>query len=60
MHLTNYSLNKLSDKFVKTEEIDDKSASKQTLSSVLESLGSDGELIFDQIKEICSKSLLGL
>ena len=28
MHLTNYSLNKLSSKFVKTDEIGDKEASK--------------------------------
>ena len=59
MHLTNYSLNKLSKKFVKTENIDDREASKQPLKSFLESL-EDGDSIFEQIKDTCIKSLLGL
>ena len=59
MHLTNYSLNKLSSKFVKCEDIESKEASKQPMKAFLEGL-EDGEIIFEQIKDTCTKALLGL
>lgn len=42
-HLTNFSLNKLSDKFVNTHDIEDQEdASKRTLSSLMKTLSEAG------------------
>ena len=42
-HLTNFSLNKLSDKFVNTKDIEDQeAASKRTLSSFMKTLAEVG------------------
>ena len=61
MHLTNYSLNKQSSKFVKATSVDDQESNKQTISSVLEQLPeNEGEHLKEQIKELCSKTLLAL
>jgi len=59
MHLTNYSLNKLSSKFVKSDDLESKEASKQPMKTFFEGL-EDGEVIFEQIKDTCTKALLGL
>ena len=66
-HLTNYSLNKLSENFVKSDGLDEASieqASKRPLSSVLDMLkaqdGVDIEYLFEQITEVCQKSLVAL
>ena len=66
-HLTNYSLNKLSEKFVKSEDLDEaniEQASKRPLSSVLEMLkieqGVDTDYLFEQIIEVVQKSLVAL
>ena len=60
MHLTNYSLNKLSSKFSKPTDIDDADASKQSLSTLFDTLGDDSESLFSQIQDTVAKTLLGL
>ena len=66
-HLTNYSLNKLSENFVKSEDLEEyniNEASKRPLSSVFEMLknqnGIDTEQIFEEIIEVVQKSLIAL
>lgn len=63
-HLTNFSLNKLSDKFVNTTDIHDQDdASKRTLTSLMKTLsqqGIDTEQVFLQIKETCTKALVAI
>lgn len=66
-HLTNFSLNKLSDKFVNSEDLNDfniEQSSKQPLSNVLQQLRDekqiDTESLFEQIIEVCEKSVLAM
>jgi ribosomal protein L29 len=63
-HLTNFSLNKLSDKFVNTHDLEQQeAASKRTLSSLMKTLaeqGIDTSHVFDQIKETCAKALTAI
>ncbi len=63
-HLTNFSLNKLSDKFVNTKDIEDQEdASKRTLSSLMKTLseaGIDTARIIEQIKVTCTKALVAI
>jgi EAL domain-containing protein (putative c-di-GMP-specific phosphodiesterase class I) len=63
-HLTNFSLNKLSDKFVNTHDIQQQEeASKRTLSSLMSTLaekGIDTQHVFAQIKETCAKALVAV
>mmetsp|Transcript_12514 Transcript_12514/g.16012 ORF Transcript_12514/g.16012 Transcript_12514/m.16012 type:complete len:388 (+) Transcript_12514:337-1500(+) len=66
-HLTNFSLNKLSDKFVNSEDLDAyniEQSSKRPLSTVLNQLKEEQEVdtdfLFDQISEACEKSLLAM
>ena len=66
-HLTNYSLNKMSDKFVKSDGLDEESienASKRPLSSVLDMLKTQNDVdidyLFEQITETIQKSLVAL
>ena len=65
-HLTNFSLNKKSDKFVNSESVEDQNteSSKRTLSSVLHQLeqqhGIDPNQIFHNIKDVCTKTLVGI
>jgi hypothetical protein len=48
----------MSEKFVKST-LDDLEASKQTMSSVLDQI-ENGDYLFEQIKDTCAKTLLGL
>ena len=61
MHLTNYSLNKMSDKYVNADSLDDlDNASKRTFAVLrknLEEQGHDYEEIWDKIKEAGAKVL---
>ena len=64
-HLTNYSLNKLSDKYVKIDNLDtvnEDKASKRPLSSMLEYLkaekGIDSDSILQKISKVCQKTLI--
>lgn len=65
-HLTNYSLNKLSGDYVKSDNLDSLEsdmASKRTLSSCFETLkkaGVDTEYMFEQISDVCRKSLIAI
>ena len=66
-HLTNYSLNKMSENFVKSETLDElniNEASKRPLSSVLDMLkkqdGIDTDQIFEEIIEVVQKSMIAL
>eukprot|EP00347_Sterkiella_histriomuscorum_P019520 403341319 len=63
-HLTNFSLNKLSDKYVNCEDIaEQENATKRTLTSLMQTLkekGIDTEYLFEQIKECCTKSLIAI
>ena len=63
-HLTNFSLNKLSDKYVNGHDLEQQEdASKRTLSSLMKTLdekGIDTKRIFEQIKETCTKALVAL
>ena len=63
-HLTNFSLNKLSDKYVNSKDIESQEdGSKRTLSSVMKTLaesGIDTVDLFGKIKETCTKSLVAL
>ena len=63
MHLTNYAINKKSDAFVKSENIDDDSGHKRSFSSILQYLeenekGFQSENLVDQIEDIVIKTLL--
>jgi tubulin polyglutamylase TTLL11 len=64
MHLTNYSLNKRSSKFVHTDEISEpNNGSKQTLESLyaeLEQAGYSVETIKADIKVLIAKTLVGI
>lgn len=64
-HLTNYSLNKLSDKYVHCEDLENQeNSTKQTLTFVMKQLrekqGIDTDYLFEQIKETCAKSLVAI
>ena len=66
-HLTNFSLNKLSDDFVNSEDLDAfniEQSSKRPLSNVLQQLKTeqeiDTEYLFEQISEACEKSILAM
>lgn len=65
-HLTNYSLNKLSGDYIKSdnlESLEADMASKRTLSSCFETLkkaGVDTAYMFQQISEVCRKSLVAI
>ena len=63
-HLTNYSLNKLSDKYVNCQDLShQQEATKRTLTSLLETLsasGVDTAYLFEQIKECCAKALIAI
>ena len=66
-HLTNFSLNKLSENFVNSEDLDAfnlEQSSKRPLTNVLEQLrteqGVDTDFLFEQISEVCEKSLLAM
>jgi len=63
-HLTNFSLNKLSDKFVNSADLKDQdTASKRTLTSIFEQMkreGVDTENLYEQIKETCAKALVSI
>ena len=64
MHLTNYSINKHSDKYVNSGSADDvlldSNGTKRTLSSLYETLGKQGidvETIKSNIADTCSKTM---
>ena len=66
-HLTNYSLNKMSENFVKSENLEEfniNEASKRPLSSVFDMLQKqndiDTEQVFEEIVEVVQKSLIAL
>lgn len=63
-HLTNYSLNKLSDKFKYTPDLEHDDGSKRTLSQVLKMLnireGINVANLLEQMKEVCLKTLVAL
>jgi len=65
-HLTNYSLNKLSGDYIKSDNLDSLDtdmASKRTLSSCFETLKKaciDTDYMFEQISEVCQKSLVAI
>lgn len=62
-HLTNFTLNKLSNKYNNYEDLDQESqevVSKRTLTSLFEQISGEGidtELIVDNIKSVCTKVL---
>lgn len=62
-HLTNYSLNKISDKYVYTEEIQEiNDGSKRTFCSLwksIEKAGYSKDIIWDNIKDLVRKLLIG-
>jgi polyhydroxyalkanoate synthesis regulator phasin len=62
-HLTNYSLNKLSDKYVHAENLSAE-ASKQTLTQVLSSMSEekaiDPQTIYDLLSDVTAKTLKAL
>jgi hypothetical protein len=65
MHLTNYSLNKNSDKFKKpgSDYKDDFTSSKQLLSNVYKKMASKGRdvrLLKRQIEELAAKTVIAL
>jgi hypothetical protein len=64
MHLTNYSLNKISPNFIRSDElVEPNEGSKQTLTSVKNTLiaqGHDWDFIWEQIKDLVAKSLISL
>ena len=64
MHLTNYSLNKISPNFVHTDDVSNiNDGSKQTLASLyaeLASAGYDVDLIKSNIKELIAKTLIAI
>lgn len=62
-HLTNYSLNKLSENYVHTEDMTEEAAgSKQTLTQVLLSLEQEQQIdpskLVKSIADVCAKTLL--
>ena len=66
-HLTNFSLNKVSENFVNSEDLDVyniEQSSKRPLSNLLEQLRNensiDTDYLFEQICEVCEKSLLAM
>ena len=65
-HLTNYSLNKLSDDYIKSDDLstlEQDNASKRTLTSCFDTLskqGVDTVKLFGQIGDVCRKSLVAL
>ncbi len=66
-HLTNFSLNKLSENFVNSEDLDDynlEQSSKRPLTNVLEQLQNEQEIdisfLTEQINEVCEKSILAM
>jgi hypothetical protein len=65
-HLTNYSLNKLSADYIKSDDLAtlaEDQASKRTLSSCFETLrlqGIDTDSLFAKIGEVCRKSLVAI
>ena len=62
-HLTNYSLNKLSDDYKHCENLEEV-GSKMTLQSIFKKLseeqGIDCDQLFDSIKDICAKTMVAL
>ena len=64
MHLTNYSLNKHSSKYVNCTDLkQQENATKRTLSSLLDMLkcsNIDTEYLFEQIKDTCTKTLIAI
>ena len=63
MHLTNYAINKKSDAFVKSEDIDDDSGHKRSFSSILQYLQENekdfsSEKLVNQIEDIVIKTLI--
>ena len=64
MHLTNFSLNKNSAKYVKGEDETGGKGSKRLLSKILEYMeeeqGIEPNKILDQIKDTISKTMIGL
>lgn len=63
MHLTNYSINKSSENFIRKGNLEDQNgASKRTLKSLFELMkqyGIDTDYLFEQIKDTISKFLIG-
>ena len=66
-HLTNFSLNKLSENYVNSEDMDAfnlEQSSKRPLSNVLQQLKTeqniDTDFLFEQIAEVCEKSILAM
>lgn len=65
-HLTNYSLNKLSVDYVKSDDLANLAedmASKRTLSSCFDTLRKQGietDFLFSQISDVCRKSLIAI
>lgn len=58
MHLTNYAINKDSEKF-KENELDFKKSLKETMKLIGELEGEDKvELLWKQIEDICTKTIL--
>ncbi|CDW75061.1 tubulin-tyrosine ligase family protein [Stylonychia lemnae] len=63
-HLTNFSLNKLSDKYVNCQDINEQNeATKRTLTALMQTLstqGIDTDYLFEQIKDCCTKALIAI
>ena len=63
MHLTNYAINKNAEDFVQPEDTDDDSAHKRTVSSLMHTLereGVDTETLWEQIGELCVKTIISV